>query len=384
MRRRWLPVLVVVVVGCGKVLPNGEGMDGPPPPGFKVVSFQELGVVPQPAVVQGRDNARSAQLWGKNVWTFGTTVLNKAAADGKFWHANSFSTTEDTVGNDGLTGFTERLDAAGAPVRVLAPTADEATYNTNHAGDPCPIAPCNTYYDSRPTQSVWDAARSRALVFYHLAFLQPGAERRIGQSIAIWSALDTTADRPVVSQGEHPTLMFQDPEPAFGAAAVAVDGALYAFSCEPDPARFASPCRLARVALDDVLVRASWQFWDGTGYASKLDDATEVFTGNWTMSVVHSAYLDRWLAIYAEPLTNVIVARTAAELTGPWSDQVAIFKTPAPAPDRWTFDAILHDEYTENGGQTMYLTYSRPNTALGAFGSEDVWFRVDIAATPGG
>jgi Domain of unknown function (DUF4185) len=377
--RRWL--LVLLAMGCGQVVPNDDpDAGGAPPAGFRLVAGQQLGVLPQSTVLQGRDNARSMLVWGKSVWTFGTTVLNKPASDGKNWHTNSFAMTDDLVGNDGVTRFSEKLDNAGTPARILQPTADEAAYNANHAGDACPIAPCNAYYDSRPTQSLWDATRNRVLMFYSLGYLQPGSERRIGQSVAIWSSLDTAPDRPMVAQGEHPTLLFHDKEPAFGAAAVLIDDEIYAFSCEPDAQRFNSPCILAKVRIDDVLVRARWQFWDGNQFASQIENAAEVFTGNWAMSIVHSPYLNRWLAIYAEPLTNVIVARTATELTGPWSDQVPLYKTPAPAPDRWTFDALLHDEYTENGGRTLYLTYSRPNTANGPFGAELIWYRVDIAA----
>jgi hypothetical protein len=173
--------------------------------------------------------------------------------------------------------------------------------------------------------------------------------------------------------------MFTEGEPNVGAAAQIIDDDLYAFACDPDAARFNSPCKLAKVPLEGVLQRSSWQFWDGAQFSSKLADAAEVFTGNWIMSVVHSPLIDQWIAIYAEPLTNAIVARNAPALTGPWSEQILLFKTPAPAADRWTFDAVLHDEYTENGGRTLYLSYSRPSASRGPYGSEVVWYRVDIA-----
>jgi hypothetical protein len=378
---RWLVVLVAM--GCGDVVPRPVDAAGTPPPGFRLVAYQELGLVPQPTLVQGRDAARSSLLFNKSVWTFGTTVLNKNADDGKNWHTNSFSTTDDLFGNDGLVAFTEKLDTSGTPARLLPPTADETSYNANHAGDPCQIAPCNAYYDTRPGASVWDATRGRVVLFYTLGFLQPGGERRIGQSVAIWSSLETAPDRPVVSNGEHPTLMFEEDEPAFGAAAQVIGNDVYTFACTPDQQRFNSPCVLGRAAFDDVLVRSSWQYWDGTQFTSGLENAAEVFTGNAVMTIVRSSLLDRWFAIYSEPLTNAIVARTAAELTGPWSDQVLIYKTPAPGAGRWTFDAVLHDEYTENDGRTLYLTYSRPQPANGPFGSEVVWARVDIAVEPG-
>jgi hypothetical protein len=374
---RWLAVLVAM--GCGDVVPRPVDAAGTPPPGFRLIAYQELGLVPQPSLVQGRDAARSSLLWNKSVWTFGTTVLNKAGDDGKNWHTNSFSTTDDLFGNDGLVAFSEKLDNAGTPARLLQPTADEAAYNANHSGDPCPIAPCGAYYDTRPVASAWDATRGRVVLLYTLGFLQPGSERRLGQSVALWSSLETLPDRPVVSSGVHPTVMFEENEPAFGAAAQIIEDQLYAFACEPDHARFNSPCKLARVALDDVLLRSRWQYWDGTQFSSQLENAAEVFTGNSVMTIVRSSLLDRWFALYSEPLTNAIMARTAAELTGPWSEQVLIYKTPAPGADRWTFDAVLHDEYTENSGRTLYLSYSRPQPGNGPFGSELVWARFDIA-----
>jgi hypothetical protein len=382
---RWLTVLIAM--GCGQVdPPQDPPRDGPPggspPPGFKTVSFQELGLIPQPSVIRGRDGARSAALWGKSVWTFNTTVLNQNDVEGRNWHNNSFASTDDMVGNDGVGGFTETLDGAGAPVRLLGPTPDEAAYNANHAGNPCPVAPCGVFYDNRPTTVIWDAARSRALILYELAFFEPGTDTPLGRSVALWSALDGKPARPVVSQGEHPTMLFRGNEPGFGGAAVVVDGSLYAFACAPDPSRLVSPCKLARVPLEEVLVRSSWQFWDGTAFSPRLEDAAEVFTGNWFMTVVRNAHIGRWLAVYAEPLSNVIMARSAAELGGPWSEQVQLFKTPPPSASTWTVDAALHDEYTENGGQTLYVSYSRPDPDNGLFANEMVWVRVDIAAVP--
>jgi hypothetical protein len=376
---RWL--LVLIATGCGQVIPSTDAA-GMPEPGFKVVSFQELGLIPQASVIQGRDGARSAPLWGRSVWTFNTTVLNQNDVDGKNWHNSSFSTTDDLVGNDGVGMFTEKLDMAGAPVRLIRTTADEATYNANHAGTACPVAPCGAYYDGRPMTVVWDAARARALVFYELVFLQPGTESLIGSSVALWSALDGSPDRPMVSQGEHPTMLFQGSEPAFGGAAQVVAGDVYTLACAPDASRFISPCKLARVPIDDVVMRANWRFWDGAAFSSKLEDAADVFAGNWLLSVVWNAHVNRWLAVYSEPLTNVVMARTAAELTGPWSAQVPLFKTPAPSAEGWTYDAALHDEYTENGGETLYVSYSRPDPSKGLFGGDLVWVRVDIAATP--
>ena len=99
------------------------------------------------------------------------------------------------------------------------------------------------------------------------------------------------------------------------------------------------------------------------------------------MSVSWNAHLEQWIAVYAEPLSSWVVARTAPELTGPWSDQVPLFQGSA-RDGGWVTDAVHHDVYTQNDGQTLYVSYSRPNPDKGVFGSDLVWVRVDVARAP--
>lgn len=82
-----------------------------------------------------------------------------------------------------------------------------------------------------------------------------------------------------------------------------------------------------------------------------------LFIGAPSVTVARNSHLGLWTAIYCEPLSNRVVIRTAAELTGPWSDARLLFeasKQPAGA-----YDANWHPEYDE--GSTMYVTYSRSN-----------------------
>ena len=201
-------------------------------PGSFGAQATEVGVLPQSPTIQGRDGGPSGVVWGHSVWTFGDTVLDLSDAEGTNWHHNSFSITDDRQAADGLTGFTERLDGAGAPRYLLAPTAEEAVFNAEHRGDPCKVTPCGARWAVWPGPPIWDAARSRALLFYGLIYAEPGDFnfRGVGQSVAVWSDFAAEPQRPVVTPGaEHPTVLFPTGEPPWGTAALIDDDQLYAF-----------------------------------------------------------------------------------------------------------------------------------------------------------
>ena len=78
------------------------------------------------------------------------------------------------------------------------------------------------------------------------------------------------------------------------------------------------------------------------------------------------------MAVYSRPFSHRIVARTAPELTGPWSAQTVLYTVDGDAP----YDAVNHPEYAEDDGRVQYVTYSRPTT--GWFGSEFALIRVEL------
>lgn len=338
-------------------------------PGSFGAQATEVGVLPQSPTIQGRDGGPSGVVWGHSVWTFGDTVLDLSDAEGTNWHHNSFSITDDRQAGDGISGFTERLDGAGAPRYLLAPTAEEAVFNAEHRGDPCKVTPCGARWAVWPGPPIWDAARSRALLFYGLIYGEPGDFnfRGVGQSVAVWSDFAAEPQRPVVSPGaEHPTVLFPTGEPPWGTAALIDGDQLYAFACDSDGNGLAPPCYLARVEPARVLERSAWRSWDGAGFSAGGKQA--LFTGAPSITVARSRHLGLWAAIYCEPLSNRVVLRTAAELTGPWSDARLLFeasKEPAGA-----YDANWHPEYDDSDeGNTLYVTFSRSNHK-GWFGSE--------------
>lgn len=333
-------------------------------------TVEPLGALPQSDKIQGRDGGCSGVAFGRSVWTFGDTVLDEADATGSNWHHNSYSLTDDLIGGDGIGGFVEP-EVEGGPRYFVPPTEDEAKFNADHAGDDCAVPPCRARFAVWPGPPLWDEERGRALVFYGLIYAEPGDFnfQGVGQSLGVWHDVDGYVERPVLSSdADHPTLMWSASEPPWGAGAVIDGERLYALEC-------VDACALAMVPVADALDKSAWRVWDGDGWTSNVEARAALFAGAPTVNLQRNGYLGLWTAIYAEPLSNDVVMRTAPEITGPWSDPALLFV--ADKPEGAAYDANVHREYQEQDGKVMYVTFSRSN-GKGWFGSEMQLVRVTL------
>jgi hypothetical protein len=344
-------------------------------PGPGVVGASEIGVLEQSEQIQGRDGGCSAWLWDRSVWFYGDTVLSEPDEDGLLWHHNSVSMTSDQDASDGIDGFEEPLDSVGAPRHIVAPTQWERSFNLAHAGDDCE-EPCGARYAAWPGAAIFDVDRDRALIFYGLMYAEPGEFNfhGVGLSLAIWEDPNAEAIRPEIDpNAEHPTLLFGEDAPSFGVAATVVDDHLQTFACDREG--FHHKCRMARVPLADVFDAGAWQMWDGDAWSHDFGKAADLFDGAPIMSLSRVPALDAWMVVYSAPFDREIVARTASELTGPWSAPSVLYRV--PADEDAPYDAMHHAEYEEDGGLIQYVTYSRRTT--GWFGAEFPIVRVELA-----
>ncbi len=335
-------------------------------PGPEVVSASEISTVEQNAAIEGRDGGASAVAFGRSVWIYGDTVITVADDHGHNWHHNSISWTSDLDARDGITGFTEPLEDSGAPRHFIPPSPTELEFNLAHYGDDCAEQPCGARWAIWPGHPVWDAANERALVSYTLIYAEPGDFNfhSVGASFAIWDELGTPPQRPVVDPtAEHPDLLWLEGEPGFGVGSLIDGDYLYSFSC--DEPGGGHPCKLARVLLTEVTVRSAWDYFDGEGWSPDLADARTLFEAAPIMSCAFNSHLNQWMVVYTPPFDHEIVARTASELTGPWSAPSVLYVAPEEDPP---YDALWHPEYDLEGGKTIYVTYSRHTS--GWFGAE--------------
>jgi hypothetical protein len=55
--------------------------------------------------------------------------------------------------------------------------------------------------------------------------------------------------------------------------------------------------------------------------------------------------------------------RTSTNPEGPWSSEIVAFVAMQPSGGGNVYDALAHVEYDSNGGQTIYVSYSRSTPA---------------------
>ncbi len=341
-----LPILSLVLLACSG-------------PELRVLSVRELGPIEQSGTIRGRDGGYSGAVFDRSVWLYGDTVLSMENEHGSSWCSNTVSWTEDLDASDNIGGFTDLVGDRMMPTELLPSTKEEAAFNEAHAGEDCAEDPCGARWALWPGAIVEDAARDGALVFYHLIYAEEGEWNfeGVGSGIATWGGLDQQPERPEPGvDADHPTLLWTEPEHNFGAAALVEGEELYAFACEGG---WTKPCLLGRAALAEALDPAAWRYWDGASWSASLDDAVSLFDGNTMLSVHWVPSLERYLAAYNRPLDDRVYLRTAAELTGPWSADEAVFMAEPSHDGDAAYGAMLHPEYDRDGGAYVYLSYFR-------------------------
>lgn len=343
--------------------------------GPAVLSAEEIGVVTQPDTITGRDGGGSARVFGSSVWTSGDTVLATADEDGATWHNNSYTFATLPTGSaaDGIV-LTDPTDTVGAPRQFMAPTAFEAEFNAAHSGDPCAEGPCGARWVNWPGTPQWDPDSNRAFVTYAILYLGDDEADHVGggHSVAVWSDVDGQPERPVIDPAsDSPDMIWGPDEHEWGTASAVSDGYFWVYAC--DESGWDRPCRLARAPVADAQVPDAWTYWDGRSWSQTPDDAVVLFDGAPIMSLGWNDYLAAWLVVYSPPFAGQVKARTAPDLTGPWSRESVLFDVPeGDAP----YDANHHPELAEQDGKVEYITWSRHTT--GWFGSEFALLRVEF------
>jgi hypothetical protein len=356
----WIAVLLAPFLLLGGCSLNAgmrrEGLE--PRAEVRIVQAIDVGTLEFSPLIRGRDGGYSALFDGRSVWLFGDTLLERPNAAGESMPDNTWATTTELDATGGIRGLTDRLDESGAPSRFLPLTGLEAAFNRSGLLE---------IGESRARWALWPGAlapdpdRGRLLVFYSKIYAEAGSFNfaALGHSIAVWEGMGREVIRPEVRPGRpDPTLMFGAGEPSFGSGAVCVGDMLYAYGV--NPADFSKGMVLGRVNLAEALNRGSWEYYTAGGWSGELREAVPVFEGNDIISVWFSECLDRYVALYSQPMTRDVMVRTARAPEGPWSVAVRAFRAWQPRNRLgWIYDALAHPEFRMGQGCEISVTYSR-------------------------
>ncbi len=122
---------------------------------------------------------------------------------------------------------------------------------------------------------------------------------------------------------------------------------------------------VARVPLGHIRNSRKWEFYSGSGsWSHNRADSKSVFTGGDDgETVFYDSYLQEFVAVYVgfPDTTNRvghIFARVATKPEGPWSGEMALATIPVSPSGGYPYCLRVHPEFSLNGGETFYLTYT--------------------------
>jgi len=273
-----------------------------------VLSQEDLGVLSRPQSVRAVSGGQSTIAGGKILWSFSEAFLANPADDGDRWRT-SIGASSNAASPLALD---YSLDTSGAP-RELVPLNDsERTFNKSHSPDETLVV--------WPMGMVTDQ-NGLGLIFYSKILAKPGYLNleSLSSGIAIATGQNTAA--------RDPEPLFAEPEPAFGPGALVWNDFVYAYGC---PAGFAPEggCRVARAPIAHARERSAYLVWNGSEWSSDLKSGISLF--DWVpggASVAWHAHLGKFVAFYAEPFSDTVVARTAPRPEGPWSAPITMLHT---------------------------------------------------------
>jgi hypothetical protein len=186
------------------------------------------------------------------------------------------------------------------------------------------------------------------------------------QQVAQWLAtVANPLDDPTEWRVEYQKLPFSEFSEKrsilFGCAVLRVDQNVYIYgidelSVKPFPNK---RMVLARVKAESLADPSSWRFFHDGQWISDFQNATPLASGMANeASVSYQSEAKRYLAVYTElGLSDRIVARTAKEPWGPWSEPVLLFTCPEMKKDKNLFCYAAKAHATEPSGGDLLVSY---------------------------
>ncbi|MDW8262097.1 MAG: DUF4185 domain-containing protein, partial [Phycisphaerales bacterium] len=176
---------------------------------------------------------------------------------------------------------------------------------------------------------------------------------------------NTPTFRRVFHRGTH--ILWRAEQPHFGVAFLRRpdDPFVYVYGTVDRNGR--QRACLARVPHEQICELSAYEYLAGDSprWSRSIDDCVVLFDGMPSeISVSFNHHLRAYLAVHSLDLTGQIVARTAPEPWGPWSDPVLLWQVrpsilpyQLPYPFRLIYAGKEHPQLSPDGGQTIYLTY---------------------------
>jgi hypothetical protein len=319
----------------------------------------------------GQDGAYSIPLNGKTLWFFGDTMIGSRAADQSLWYPDGKPVGPYDMSGKGL--IDNMLNNTGALVSLSSGRYGIHGYEyiCDKSGTIKQLVP-HIEGEDRDWIRIWClhgcVANDKLYLYYiKVHMLEEGPFpvnfEPVGSGIACGSVIDWEFQR--VKYGND-TIFWNKSQPAFGTVVLRRSGDefLYVYGVRRVENGIQS-CYLSRVAESAIEDLAAYQYLSSTTphWSGHVGDAMCIFTGPPNeLSVSYNRYLGCYLAVHSMDISGLVVARTAPEPWGPWSEPINLMKIfvhrtkPLPYPPL-VYAAKEHPELAEGKGKVLYITY---------------------------
>lgn len=342
---------------------------------FTVKNIRDLG--PQftinPHQMVGQDGAYSIPLENddKTLWFFGDTLIGSRVPGESIWYPGGQAVGPyDMSGRGSIRRMINNCGLLTDNARGIAGLA-EFQYILDNAGELktlIPLRPDEHHDEFRVWCMHGIALNGKIYLFFiKVGMLAEGPFpvnfEILGSGIAVGSANDWRFQR-IDNHGSD--LFWGKDDPQFGSAALLSDDSqwVYLLGVNKDE-RQTQLSNLARVPAAALADRRQYEFFCGRQkmWSSDVADAKAIFNGPPNeQSLSFNQHLGCYLAVHSMDISGQIVARTAENPWGPWSDPHLITtikpvrKKPLPYPPL-VYAAKEHPVLSDNGGKTIYITY---------------------------
>lgn len=330
-----------------------------------------LPIVQQNPAVLERDGTYSTAIDGFSYWAFNDTALNHANASGQNFFSNSLSWSTSLSAPDGVGLNADQLDSSLLPKQFIPFTAQEAQFNSDHAGSgqSCKVKPCGEGLAIWPGPIVYVPAQNGVIIpFVEIERGGPiSGFPAVGGGIAVGVVRGNgfAMARPNQGSGIDPALLWPKGTQIFTDQAFLYDGYYYAYGSKN--VFVTTEDFLGRVPVDQVLKLSAWRYYTGDGmWGPDVSKAVTLFEGSASgSSVFFDQYLNEWVAVYSENFANDIYYAVADAPEGPWSAQTLLAVGAAGYDNDADYAARAHPEFSPDGGRTILVTYVHTTAAFG-------------------
>jgi hypothetical protein len=338
---------------------------------LKVEAARDLGVLfaDNPHHMVGQDGAFSIPLApGKTLWFFGDTLIGRRPATGSLW-----SIEGQPVGPRDMTGrgtFEQMINNTALVLRhqTGGDKLSDFTFITDDHQKIRPLIPLEG--DEHPDHDrIWcqhgiAIDDKVVLSFIKVKMLDEGPLpvnfEIVGSGLAVGSTKDWRFKRVM---RDNRSILWSAAQPHFATAFLdcASDGFIYCYGTVKEGVT--QNCYVARVPRADIDRPERYEYLTTCegAWSRDVSAAVAVFSGMPSeLSVSFNSHLGAYLAVHSLDLTGKLVARTAPQPWGPWSEPVTLWAVKKPHPFPYLqliYAGKEHPELAGDGGRKIYLTY---------------------------